>query len=272
MDQVPVHSGWVMSSRARSSGRCPCGPVPVPLPTGPTFQLSSKPLSFVTSSSWSPRAQCSLVRTRGSDAHLPLGLSVIHLAHWCPSRSFTYYPLVSDLAAGWHPPQKELLSRALPSLPALSPFPPTCGSQAVPSARGSAQDAELPNSPDVGAFPEAICSSAQAPASLQTPPVHTTLSLRVGVGEQVCESPRFPLCPRCWLQALRQAATELQATAQVAVTLSSLCLGLSQLFPSWARLRGRRDERQEENARGTGVLLGPQASLRPIPPTLWLFA
>lgn len=126
--------------------------------------------------------------------------------------------------------------------------------------------------PDVGAFPEAIRSSAQAPASLQTPPVHTTLSLRVGVGEQVCESPRFPLCPRCWLQALRQAATELQATAQVAVTLSSLCLGLSQLFPSWARLRGRRDERQEENARGTGVLLGPQASLRPIPPTLGLFA
>lgn len=39
-------------------------------------------------------------------------------------------------------------------------------------------------------------------------------------------------------------AAELPATAQVAVTLSSLCLGQSQLLPSWASLGDERDGRQ----------------------------
>lgn len=44
---------------------------------------------------------------------------------------------------------------------------------------------------------------------------------------------------------------ELQATAQVAVTLSSLCLGLSQLLPSWASLGDESDDRQGEVLGGT---------------------
>lgn len=43
--------------------------------------------------------------------------------------------------------------------------------------------------------------------------------------------------------------TELQATVQVAVALSSLCLGLSQLLPGWTRLRDGRDEKQEKETR-----------------------
>lgn len=80
-----------------------------------------------------PCALYSLVRTNCSDAHLLLGLCVIHLASWCPNRCFTRHPLVFHLAAGWHVLQKELFSCALSPSPALSPFPPTCGSQSVPA-------------------------------------------------------------------------------------------------------------------------------------------
>lgn len=49
-------------------------------------------------------------------------------------------------------------------------------------------------------------------------------------------------------------AAELQATAQVAVTLSSLCLGQSQLLPSWASL-GDESEGREEVLGGMGFVL-----------------
>lgn len=85
----------------------------------------------------------------------------------------------------------------------------------------------------------------------------------LGWGERVCESPCFPL---------HRAAAELQATARVAVTLSLLCLGLSQLLPSWTRLGDRRDESQGEETRRYRLLLGRQAFRELIPPTLGPFA
>lgn len=151
-------------------------------------------------------------------------------------------PLLPDLAAG--PGQKEQLSYGLPSLqpPALppsAPAPALCWGLCPPCPH---QPHSSPVPRDVSEFPVAGCSSARHPHRRQ-------LVLQSwGGGERVCESPRFPLCPRSWLWALSRAAAELQATAQVAVTLSSLCLGLSQLLPGRARLGDRRDESQGEDA------------------------
>lgn len=160
-----------------------------------------------------PCALYSLVRTNCSDAHLLLGLCVIHLASWCPNRCFTRHPLVFHLAAGWHLPQKELFSCALSPSPALSPFPPTCGSQSVPAptlCEGLCPGLRAPVLPLMLVYSLWLSAAQLGP---QHPYrhrwVHAALSSRAGVGEQVCESPHFPLCPRCWLWALSRVAAEL---------------------------------------------------------------
>lgn len=187
---------------------------------------------------------CTLVTPLSSGVD-PASLLVPAWASWSPCRSFTFTQLIY---LGSYP-RRAVLCLFLSS--ALSSFP-ACGSQAVPvlpSLRGSAQCSELTpfSDSDVSAFPVAACSSTQAPASLQqTSAGSPRLCLpELGRGKQACESPCFPLCPRCWLQALSRAAAELQATAQVIVTLSSLYLGLSQLFPGWARPgKGRNEMRR----------------------------
>lgn len=138
------------------------------------------------------------------------------------------------------------------------------------SAGGSALGLQLPNSLGCQRVP---CSCLQLGSASPQSTWSTQLCLaELGWGERVYESPRFPLCPRCWLWALSRAAAELQATAQVAVTLSSLCLGLSQLLPGSARLGDRRDESQGEDARRYRVLLWPQVFRELMPPALGPFA
>lgn len=196
------------------------------------------------------RAQCSLVRTRCSDAHLPLGLSVIHLAYWCPSRSFTYYPhlyltwqlagtCLRKISSPVPIPHCQLSLLSLP--PVEDSLYPLQG--ALPKTQGS----QTP--PDVGAFPEASVAQLRP-----QPPCRHHQSTQLCLSELGWESrsvshPASHCAHAAGFRPCAELPLELQAAAQVAVTLSSLCLDLSQLLPSWARLRNRRDESQEESAR-----------------------
>lgn len=172
-----------------------------------------------------------------------LGLGVLCLASWGPGRSFTchhLYPTWQLARARKNNSPMALPHSSPPPSPPSAPAPALYWGLYPPYPR---QPHSSPVPLDVSEFSVAGCSSARHPHRRQ-------LVLQSwGGGERVCESPRFPLCPRSWLWALSRAAAELQATAQVAVTLSSLCLGLSQLLPGRARLGDGRDESQGEDAR-----------------------